>query len=219
MRRLKDESKTALTDRAAQVVKLLKKQYPNAKCSLNFRTVHQLMVATILSAQCTDERVNMVTADLFKKYRSLKDFAEADLAELGQDVYSTGFHNSKAKSIKESARQLLENHNGRMPKKLDDLVKLSGVGRKTGSVILGAGFDLAEGVVVDTHVGRISRLLGFTSEKDPVKVEKDMMGIIAREDWIIYSHLMIDHGRAVCRARKPDCAGCVLNQFCPSAKM
>ena len=217
MRRLKAESKNALTGRAAQVVKLLKKQYPHAKCSLNFRTVHQLMVATILSAQCTDERVNMVTADLFKKYRSLKDFAEADLAVLGQDIYSTGFHNSKAKSIKNSARQLLENHNGRIPKKLDDLIKLSGVGRKTGSVILGVGFDLAEGVVVDTHVGRISRLLGFTSEKDPVKVEKDLMGIIAREDWIIYSHLMIDHGRATCKARKPDCAGCVLSKLCPSA--
>ena len=217
MRRLKAESKPALISRAAQVVKLLKKQYPNAKCSLNFRTVHQLMVATILSAQCTDERVNMVTADLVKKYRSLKDFAKADLTELGQDVYSTGFHNSKAKSIKESARQLLENHKGRIPKKLDELVKLQGVGRKTGSVILSAGFGLAEGVVVDTHVGRISRLLGFTAEKDPLKVEKDLMGIIAREDWIIYSHLMIDHGRATCKARKPDCAGCVLKKLCPSA--
>ncbi len=217
MRRLKTESKPALISRAAQVVKLLKKQYPNARCSLDFRTVHQLMVATILSAQCTDERVNMVTADLFKKYRSLKDFAESDLAELGRDIYSTGFHNSKAKAIKESSRQLLENHNGRIPKKLDELVKLQGVGRKTGSVILGAGFDLAEGVVVDTHVGRISRLLGFTTEKDPVEVEKDLMAIIAREDWIIYSHLMIDHGRAVCKARKPDCAGCVLAGLCPSA--
>ena len=218
MRRLKHEGKTTLTGRAAQVVKALKKQYPKAKGTLDFRTVHQLMVATILSAQCTDERVNKVTADLFKKYRSLKDFAEADLVELGRDVYSTGFHNSKAKAIKNSACQLLENHGGRIPKKLDELVKLHGVGRKTGSVILGAGFNLAEGIVVDTHVGRISRLLGFTSEKDPVKVEKDLMGILAREDWIIYSHLMIDHGRAVCKARKPDCAGCVLSKLCPSAK-
>ena len=204
--------------RAARIVELLKQEYPDARCSLDFRTPHQLMVATILSAQCTDERVNMVTPGLFKKYRSVRAFAEADLGELEDDVRSTGFYSNKAKAIRNSARQLLENHGGRIPKTLDELVELPGVGRKTGSVILGAGFGLAEGVVVDTHVGRISRLLGLTKEKDPVKIERDLMKIIAEKDWIACSHLLIFHGRAVCIARRPKCSECRLAELCPSAK-
>ncbi len=202
--------------RAKKIIKLLKKHYPNARCSLDFKTVHQLMVATILSAQCTDERVNRVTKSLFKKYRSIKDFAGADLAQLGKDIYSTGFHNNKAKAIKNSAQQMLENYHGEMPRRLGELVKLAGVGRKTGSVILGAGFGVAEGIVVDTHVVRISRLLGFTRQKDPVKIEKDLMQIIPRRDWINLAYLMIDHGRAICKARRPDCTHCFLNKLCPS---
>ncbi len=209
------ESKENKIIRATKVVKLLKRNYPDTKCSLNFKSIHQLMVATILSAQCTDERVNAVTPALFKKYKSIKEFAESDLAVLGQDVFSTGFHNSKAKSIKNSAVMLLEDFKGRIPKTLDELVKLPGVGRKTGSVILGVGYKLAEGIVVDTHVGRINRLLGFSKEKDPVKVEQDLMKIISEKDWIIYSHLMIDHGRAICKARKPDCGSCFLSELCP----
>jgi len=203
--------------RARACIRLLKKHYPNAKCTLDYKTTHQLMVATILSAQCTDERVNIVTPALFKKYRSVKAFAEADLDQLAQDIFTTGFHNSKAKAIKLSAMQLLEEHGGKIPKDHAALVKLQGVGRKTASVILGAGFGLAEGIVVDTHVGRISRLLGFTKEKDPVKIERDLMKIIPETDWIIYSHLLIDHGRAICIARRPDCSYCFLNHLCPSA--
>lgn len=204
--------------RAKKIIKLLKKNYPNAKCSLDYKTVHQLMVATILSAQCTDERVNATTPALFKKYRSMKNFAESNLKELGADIYSTGFHNSKAKSIKNSAIMLLEDFKGKIPKTLEELIKLPGVGRKTGSVVLGEGFKLAEGIVVDTHVGRISRHLGLTEEKDAVKVEKDLIKIIEYADWIIFTHLMIDHGRAVCKARKPDCGNCFLRELCRTGR-
>lgn len=211
------ESLAKKKTRMKQAIKLLKKEYPEACCSLRYKNVHQLMVATILSAQCTDERVNMTTPALFKKYRSVKDFAEADLAELGQDIFSTGFHNSKAKSIKNSAIQLLEKHDGRVPRTLDELVKLAGVGRKTASVVLGEGFGIAEGIVVDTHVSRITRLLGFTKEKDAVKIERELMKIIEKADWIIFTHLIISHGRAVCIARRPQCKQCALAKLCPSA--
>lgn len=206
-------------ERAKNIVRLLKKNYPNAKCSLNFNTVHQLIVATILSAQCTDERVNKTTPALFKKYKSIKDFANADFTELALNIFATGFHNQKAKSIINSASQLMKLYKGEIPKTLDQLVKLSGVGRKTASVVLGAGFGLAEGIVVDTHVGRISRLLKFTSQKDPSKVEQDLMKIINPSDWISYSHLMIDHGRSICKARKPNCANCFLAKLCPSSSV
>lgn len=205
--------------RAKKIIKLLKKHYPDATCSLYFNTVHELMVATILSAQCTDERVNMTTPDLFKKYPSIEAFADADEKKLARDIFATGFHNAKARSIIKSANQLLDLYAGEIPRELDKLVKLAGVGRKTGSVILGAGFGLAEGIVVDTHVGRISRLLKFTNQKDPVKVEKELMKIIPEKDWISYSHLLIYHGRARCKARKPDCANCFLTSLCPSSSV
>lgn len=213
------ESKSDKIERAKKIIALLKKHYPDAHCSLYYKNVHQLMVATILSAQCTDERVNKTTPELFKKYPTIKAFAEADLEELAQDIFATGFHNSKAKSIKKSAQQLLELHNGEMPKELNKLTKLAGVGRKTGSVIMGEGFGVAEGIVVDTHVGRISRLLKLTNQKDPVKVEKDLMEIIDQSYWIIYSHLMIYHGRAICKARRPDCENCFLSRLCPSSNV
>ncbi len=203
--------------RVRKIIALLMKDYPDARCTLDFKSVHQLMVATILSAQCTDERVNIVTKSLFKKYRKVDDYAKVDLAELGRDIYATGFHNNKAKSIKKSAQQLLQLHDGKIPVTLDELVKLAGVGRKTASVILGAGFGLAEGIVVDTHVGRISRLLKLTFQKDPVKIERDLIRIIPKADWIIYSHLLISHGRAVCIARRPQCGECVVNKWCPGA--
>ena len=204
--------------RAKKIVKALKKTYPDAECSLNFGNIHQLMVATILSAQCTDERVNIVTKDLFKKYTSVKDFAEVDVKQLETDIHSTGFYKNKAKSIKTSAQQLLKHHNGSIPKTLDELVKLTGVGRKTGSVVLGAGYGLSEGIVVDTHVIRISNLLKLTNHKDAVKIEKELMKILPKKDWIIFTHMLIDHGRAVCIARRPDCANCTLKHLCPSAK-
>ena len=209
------EGLKAKIERARKIVRLLKQNYPNSQCSLNFKTVHQLMVATILSAQCTDERVNIVTGPLFKKYRTVKAFAEADQAELEQDIFTTGFFRNKAKAIIGSAQALLNSHKGTPPKQLEQLVALPGVGRKTGSVILGAGYGLAEGVVVDTHVGRISRRFGFTKETSPEKVEQELMKIIPHDDWIIYSHLLIDHGRALCQARKPNCENCFLADLCP----
>jgi endonuclease-3 len=177
------------------------------------------MVATILSAQCTDDRVNKVTPALFEKYQSVRAFALADKTELEKLIYTTGFYVNKAKSIITSANQLLERHNGEVPRTLAELTQLAGVGRKTGSVILGVGYGLAEGVVVDTHVGRISRLLGFTAKNDPAKIEKDLINLIPRDHWIEYSHLLIYHGRAICKARKPDCPSCPLKKLCPSAEL
>ena len=205
--------------RAKKIVKALKAAYPDAECSLNFRNIHQLMVATILSAQCTDERVNIVTKDLFKKYTSVKDFAEVEIKQLEKDIHSTGFYKNKAKSIKKSAQQLLEHYDGNIPRTLDELVTLAGVGRKTGSVVLGAGYGLAEGIVVDTHVIRISNLLKLTDHKNAVKIEMELMKILTKKDWIIFTHLLIDHGRAVCIARRPDCPNCAISNLCPSAKI
>ncbi len=211
------ESKQKKIERAAKIVAALKKEYPNAKCSLDFKTPHQLLVATILSAQCTDERVNIVTKDLFKKYKGPKDYAEVSGEELEEDIRSTGFFRNKAKSLKNSAKEIVEKHGGTMPDTMEELVKLPGVGRKTASVILGTAFGKAEGVVVDTHVTRLSNRLGLTKEKNPEKIERDLMDILDKKDWIVFSHLIIDHGRAVCNARKPDCANCVIAEFCPSA--
>lgn len=204
--------------RAVKIISILKRQYPDARCSLDFGTVHQLMVATILSAQCTDDRVNKVTPALFARYKSIPEFARADGVELEQLIYTTGFYANKAKSIIASAQQLMELHGGEVPRTLGELVKLAGVGRKTASVILGVGYGVSEGVVVDTHVGRISRLLGLTVKNDPAKVEKDLMAIVPREHWIEFSHLLIYHGRAVCIARRPDCPNCPLRELCPSGK-
>jgi endonuclease-3 len=213
------ESLEAKKSRAIRVIGLLRKRYPDAKCALAHGTVHQLMVATILSAQCTDERVNLVTPALFEKYPTIDAFAKAPLEEIEKLIYTTGFFRAKAKSIKHSAQALLENHGGEIPRTLLELTKLPGVGRKTGSVILGVGYGLAEGIVVDTHVGRISKLLGFTHQTDPVKIEQDLMRIIPRKDWIDYSHLLIWHGRAICKARKPECSICSVAKLCPSAKL
>lgn len=205
--------------RTKKIVALLKKKYPDAECALNFENVHQLMVATILSAQCTDVRVNIVTKDLFQRYRSIKEFAEANIHELENDVRTTGFFRNKAKSIKRSAQQLLEEFRGEIPRTIGQLTKLAGVGRKTASVILGTGYGIAEGIVVDTHVTRISRLLGFTAKTDAVKIERELMEIISKKDWIDYSHLLIHHGRTICIALRPKCPVCPVNKLCPSAKM
>lgn len=211
--------KTADTiKRARTCVRLLRKHYPGAKTSLSYKSVHQLMVATILSAQCTDERVNMVTPPLFEKYPSTEAFAEADVNTLAGDIFTTGFHNQKARAIIGSAKVLIERHGGKVPRTLDELVRLPGVGRKTASVILGNAWGIAEGIVVDTHVARLSRLLGFTAHRDPIKVERDLMELIPKKDWIDLSHMLILHGRALCVARRPDCAGCFLSRHCPSAR-
>jgi endonuclease-3 len=203
--------------RASKIIGGLKKEYPDSRCTLDFKSPHQLLVATILSAQCTDERVNIVTKDLFKKYRKPQDYADIVIDQLEEDVRSTGFFKNKARSIRGSAKIIADELGGKMPDNMADLVKLPGVGRKTASVILGTVFGKAEGIVVDTHVKRLSNRLGFSDQSNPEKIEQDLMKIIDKKDWIILSHLLIDHGRAVCKARKPDCTNCILRESCPSA--
>ncbi len=200
--------------RVRAVHKALDRLYPKASCALNYGDPWQLLVATILSAQCTDVRVNQVTPDLFKRYRSVKAFAAADLAELEQAVRSTGFFRNKAKAIKGAAQDILEHHGGQVPDDLKVLVKLPGVGRKTANVVLGNAFGVP-GITVDTHVGRVSRRLGFTAQTDAVKAEFDLMEIIPQKRWTRFSHQTILHGRPVCKSRKPECGACGLLEYCP----
>jgi len=200
---------------ATRVVKRLAKLYPDAECSLTHRNPLELLVATILSAQCTDERVNLVTATLFKKYRTAADFAAATLPELEREIRPTGFFRNKAKSLQACGRQLVADHEGQVPRDLDALVKLPGVGRKTANVVLGNAYGIASGVVVDTHVGRLSRRLGMTNEKDPNKVERDLVERIPKKEWVAIAHRLIQHGRRVCTARRPKCDECALFGVCP----
>jgi endonuclease-3 len=199
------------------IIAELHRLYPDATCSLNFSTPLELLVATQLSAQCTDERVNAVTATLFQKYRSVEDFATVSQEELEQDIRSTGFYRNKAKNIRAAAQRILSDYGGEVPRTMAGLLSLTGVARKTANVVLGNAFGIIEGVVVDTHVGRLSRRLGWTTNEDPVKVEQDLMHIIPQADWLDLSHLLIFHGRAICDARKPLCAQCGLAPLCPSA--
>ena len=200
---------------AAKIVRRLERAYPEAHCSLDYVTPLELLVATILSAQCTDKRVNVVTKDLFRKYRSAADYATVKITQLEKDIQSTGFFRNKAKNIQECCRQLVERFDGQVPRDLDTLVELPGVGRKTANVILGTAFGVASGVVVDTHVGRLSRRLGLSENKDPVKIEQDLMSQLPQKTWIVFSHQLILHGRATCMARKPNCDQCVLDDVCP----
>ena len=200
---------------AQRILRLLGRHYPDATCSLDFSSPLELLVATILSAQCTDERVNLVTKDLFKKYRSAADYATASPAALESDIKSTGFFRNKARSLRECCRQLLDDHGGEVPQDLEALVKLPGIGRKTANVILGTAFEIPSGVVVDTHVGRLSRRLGLTAQKDAVKVENDLIERIPKRQWIAFSHQMIQLGRRFCTARKPKCEECPLQEVCP----
>jgi endonuclease-3 len=202
--------------RVAAILPILKKNYPDAKCSLNYNTPLQLIIATILSAQCTDDRVNIVTKDLFKKYKSVKDLANAPIEELERDIQSTGFYRNKAKSLKAMAQSLIDQHGGEVPKTMEQLVLLAGVGRKTANVVLGNAFGIDVGIVVDTHVTRLSQRLGLTKHTDAVKIEQDLIPLVPRKDWTIWSHLMICHGRAICQARKPSCPKCPLREHCPS---
>ena len=200
---------------ARRVVRHLAKHYADAECALNYESPFQLLIATILSAQCTDERVNIVTADLFAKYPTAYDLAQATQKQVEKIVKSAGFYRAKAKNIRNCAKQLVEKHDGEIPLELEALTGLPGVGRKTGNVLLGTAFGIPSGVVVDTHVGRISRRLGIAFEKDPVKVERELMAVLPKKEWIYYSHRMIHHGRAVCDARKPLCEDCSMKRFCP----
>jgi endonuclease-3 len=200
---------------AAKVVRALRQDYPDAECALVHENAFQLLIATILSAQCTDQRVNMVTGPLFQKYPTAAKLAAVPIGRLEKAIQSTGFFRNKAKSIKSCCQQLVQQHDGEVPQDLDALVELPGVGRKTANVVLGTACGIASGVVVDTHVGRISRRLGLTAEKDAVKIERDLMELVPRKEWIDYSHRMIYHGRQVCKARKPLCEACSMQRFCP----
>jgi endonuclease-3 len=200
--------------RARKIDSKLAALYPDAKCALDHETPLQLLVATILSAQCTDVRVNLVTPALFARYRSVRDFAEADIGELEQAIKSTGFFRNKARNIKACCQGIVAQHRGEVPRTLEELVPLPGIGRKTANVILGNAFDVP-GITVDTHVGRLSRRLALSQHHDPVKVEHDLMELIPRKDWTMFSHHLILHGRQVCFARKPNCEGCVVNKLCP----
>ncbi len=202
--------------RAERMLSLLKKEYPEVKCYLHHGKPHELLFATILSAQCTDERVNSVTPLLFKRYRTLKDYSEADIKELQKIIHSTGFYKQKAKYIRGASRVLLEKHGGKIPDSMEHLTELPGVARKTANIVLANVHGKMEGIAVDTHVFRLSHRLGLSEGKTPEKVEKDLVRLFPRADWDNVNLLLIAHGRAVCAARKPNCPGCVLKNMCPS---
>ena len=205
----------ALRRRTTQILAILKRTYPDAHCALNFTTPLQLLIATILSAQCTDERVNQVTPGLFARCPDAASLAAISQKELEKIIHSTGFYRAKARSLRSCAASLVAEHSGKVPKTMEALHQLAGVGRKTANVVLGNAFGLAEGVVVDTHVGRLSRRMGLTRHLDPVKVESALVRLIPKEDWTLVSHLLIAHGRKRCMARNPNCAQCELRKFCP----
>jgi len=206
-------------EQAAEVLDRLYDEYPDSAISLNYSTRLELLVAVVLSAQCTDERVNQVTEELFEKYESAADYAAADEAELADDIYGITFHNNKAGYLKSIGETLVAEHDGEVPDTMDALTDLSGVGRKTANVVLQHGHDVVEGIVVDTHVQRISRRLGIAEEETPTKIERELMELVPESDWQQFTHLFISHGRAVCTARNPDCEACVLEDICPSSKL
>lgn len=203
-----------LEPQARKIILKLKKRYPDARCALRHKNPLELLVATILSAQCTDERVNKVTLGLFRTYKKAEDYAHADVAQFEQDIRSTGFFRNKARSIIGCCKELVEKHKGQVPRTLEKLVRLPGIGRKTANVILGVAYGVSEGVVVDTHVKRVSFRLGLTHKKDPEKIERDLMKILPQKDWIDFSHLLIFHGRNICVARKPKCDICPVKRLC-----
>jgi endonuclease III len=204
--------------RTAKIIAGLKAAYPTAHCELNYSNPLELLIATILSAQCTDKQVNIVTETLFKKYRSATDFAKAPLSELEQDVKRLGFFRNKAKNIQACCQSILEKHGGVVPRTMEDLTHLAGVGRKTANVVLGNAFNINVGVVVDTHVARLSERLALTGEKTPEKIELNLVKLVPQEDWTLFSHLLIWHGRRRCFARNPDCPGCEVKALCPTGQ-
>ncbi|SFF95616.1 DNA-(apurinic or apyrimidinic site) lyase /endonuclease III [Halopelagius inordinatus] len=213
---------TRLDSRETQVLEVLDRlyeEYPDTTISLNFSNRLELLIAVMLSAQCTDERVNKETEHLFEKYETVEDYADADVDELSEDIGSITYHNSKADYVVSSARTIRDEHGGEVPDTMDELTELKGVGRKTANVVLQHGHDIVEGIVVDTHVQRLSRRLGITEETAPEKIETDLMPLVPEDDWQQLTHLFISHGRATCTARNPDCAECVLEGICPSSKL
>ncbi|MCC6825924.1 MAG: endonuclease III [Acidobacteria bacterium] len=205
-----------LKKRSAEILRRLKKEYPDAHCALDHTSPFELLIATILSAQCTDARVNIVTAELFRKYRRPQDYIDVTQEELEKDIHSTGFFRNKAKNIRAACKRLIDEYNGEVPQTMDELLTLAGVARKTANVVLGNAFGIAAGVVVDTHVSRVSQRLGFTAARSPEAIERDLAALIPKKDWIMLPHRLIFHGRKICVARKPKCSECVLADQCPS---
>jgi len=203
--------------RAAKVIELLEKEYPNAKTALNFSTPLEILVATMLSAQTTDQRVNLVTANLFKKYHKAEDYANVDVKELEQDIHSTGFYHNKARNLQKCCKLLVEKYHSQVPKTMEELLELSGVARKTANIVLYNAYGIIAGIAVDTHVNRVSQRLGLTDHDDSAKIEQDLMQITPKEKWMKLTDLLIFHGRQICFARKPKCESCVLNKYCPCA--
>ena len=211
-------TKITLKNKVKQIITILNEKYPEPKCALEHITPWQLLVATILSAQCTDKRVNMITPALFKKFPTIESFAEADIKELEKYIHSAGFYHNKAKNIINCATELLNQYNGVLPQTIDELTKLPGVGRKTANVLLGNAFGINEGIVVDTHVSRLSQKIGLTQNTDPEKIEKDLMKIVEKKHWTDFSHWLILHGRETCIARRPKCENCIISAQCDSFK-
>ncbi|MDF2953088.1 MAG: Endonuclease III [Thermodesulfobacterium sp.] len=207
-------AKKEVREKAKEVIKRLKKTYPDAKIALKFENPLQLLIATILSAQCTDERVNEVTKELFRKYKTAEDFAKADLNELAEDIKSTGFYKQKAQYIKEACKIIVEKHKGEVPKTIEELMDLPGVARKTANIVLANAYGIVEGIPVDTHVRRLSQRIGLATSKQPEKIEKELMEVVGKKDWFIFPYLMQAHGRKVCIARKPKCEECILKDLC-----
>ncbi len=205
--------------RTIEVIKRLQSAYPDAHCALNHTNPFELLIATILSAQCTDARVNIVTADLFRKYRGPSDYIRVSQEELERDIHSTGFFRNKSKNIQAACLQIIDVYKGEIPTTMDELLTLGGVARKTANVVLGNAFGIASGVVVDTHVSRISQLLGLTDSKTPEKIERDLAELVPKKDWVMFPHWMIFHGRQICIARRPRCSECVLSDICPSSRV
>ncbi|MDB6018401.1 MAG: Endonuclease [Pedosphaera sp.] len=209
------ETNQARQVRLDKIIAVLKRTYPDAHCELNYSNPLQLLIATILSAQCNDKQVNIVTADLFKKYRTAADFANAPLAEFEHDIKRIGLYRNKAKNIQACCRKLIERHGGQVPKSMEELIELDGVGRKTANVVLGNAFNINCGIVVDTHVDRLSHRLGLTRKQTPEKIEQDLIKLVPQPDWALFSHLLIWHGRRRCYARNPDCLNCEILSLCP----
>jgi endonuclease-3 len=203
--------------RVLKIIELLEKEHPDAKIALHHNNPLELLVATILSAQCTDERVNMVTKTLFKKYRTPQDYVAVDVKELENDIRSTGFFRNKTRNIKKSSKMLIEKFNSQVPRTMEEMLELPGVARKTANIVLSKAYGVIEGIAVDTHVRRLAQRLGLSENEDPNKIEKDLMEIVPKDKWMRITDLLIFHGRRVCKAKKPNCAGCVLNKICPSA--
>ncbi|HVT57534.1 MAG TPA: endonuclease III [Thermoanaerobaculia bacterium] len=219
MARARRESGRARRERVGAILERLRRLYPHSRTALHHHTPYELLVATILSAQCTDKRVNEVTPALFRRFPSARELAAASLPELEELVRTTGFFRNKARALQALGQALMADSGGEVPATMEELRTLPGVGRKTANVVLGNAFGIATGIVVDTHVQRLSRRLGLTAESDPVKIERDLMAVVPSEDWILWSHLLIDHGRQVCKARRPECGRCVVATLCPSAEV